>query len=44
MGMWKNLFNKLHFLSEIPKLFVVEVVVVIEMLYLINSCVFKYLC
>ncbi len=38
MGAQKNLFNELHFLSSIPKLFVVEVGVVIEMSYAINTC------
>jgi hypothetical protein len=39
VGARKNLFNELHFLSSIPKLFVVEVGVVIEMPYVIDTCV-----
>jgi hypothetical protein len=39
VGARKNLFNELHFLSSIPKLFVVEVGVVIEMQYAIDTCV-----
>jgi hypothetical protein len=44
VGASKNLINELHFISSTSKLFAAEVGVVIEMLYVIDTCVFKYLC